>query len=129
MVQHLTPEWVELQRTAAEGLPSRPGATARLQHVVTGATGGEVAWSLVFEDGQLREAVVGRDDAAADCTFLITHADAVEIARGDLDLHAGFMQGRVKMSGAMQKLMDVLPVTQSEDYKAALARAAADTEL
>jgi hypothetical protein len=128
VVQHLSEAWVELQRSAAEGLPERPGATARLQHVVTGAPEGEVVYSVVIVDGRVTDAVLGRDDAAADCTFLEGHADAVRIARGELDLHVGFMQGRVKMSGDMGKLMQVLPVTQSEDYKAAVARSAASTE-
>jgi len=128
VVQHLSPEWVDLQRSAADDLPERPGATARLQHVVTGAPDGEVVYRIAIVDGRVTEAVLGRDDADADCTFLEGHADAVLIAKGDLDLHVGFMQGRVKMSGDMGRLMAVLPVTQSEDYKAVLARAAADTE-
>jgi len=128
VVQHLTQAWVDLQRSAAEGLPERPGATARLQHVVTGTPEGEVVYAISIVDGRVTDAVLGRDDAAADCTFLEGHSDAVLIAKGDLDLHAGFMQGRVKMSGDMRKLMAVLPVTQSDDYKAVLAEVAAATE-
>jgi putative sterol carrier protein len=52
----------------------------------------------------------------------------VLIARGELDLHAGFMQGRVKMSGDMGRLMAVLPCTQSDEFRAALAEVASTTE-
>jgi hypothetical protein len=128
VVQHLTQAWVDLHRSAAEGLPERPGATARVQHVVTGTPGGEVAYAISLVDGRVTEATIGRDDDAADCTFLETYSDAVLMAKGDLDLHAGFMQGRVKMSGDMGKLMAVLPVTQSDDYKAVLATVTASTE-
>jgi putative sterol carrier protein len=71
---------------------------------------------------------VGRDDAAADCTFLESYDDAVRLAKGELDLHAGFMQGRIKLSGAMARFMAVLACTQSEAYRAALADVAAATE-
>jgi hypothetical protein len=128
VVQHLSEDWVALHRRAAAALPERTGASARLQHVVTGAPGGEVAYSLVFVDGRVADYAVGRDDKAADCTFLVQHPDAVAIARGDLDLHAGFMQGRVKMSGDMGRFFAVLPCTQSDEFRAALAEVAAATE-
>ena len=52
VVQHLSQAWVDLHRSAAEGLPERPGATARLQHVVTGTPGGEVAYAIVHRGRQ-----------------------------------------------------------------------------
>lgn len=128
MVQHLTEEWVALHATAAAGLPERPGATARLQLVVTGKGYGEVAWTLSFVDGRLVDTSFGRDDDAADCTFLITPSDAAPLARGELDLHVGFMQGRIKMTGDMGRFMAVLPCTQSEDFRQALAQVAEATE-
>jgi predicted lipid carrier protein YhbT len=128
VVRHLSEDWVALHAKVGAALPERPGASGRLQHVVTGAPDGEVAWSLVLVDGRVTDTIVGRDDAAADCSFLITHPDAVRIARGELDLHAGFMQGRVKMSGDMGRLMAVLPCTQSDEFKAALAEVASATE-
>jgi hypothetical protein len=131
-VPHLTPEWVALHEAPGGRLPARPGATARLQHVVTGAPSvgpkGEIAYTIEIADGRIAATRVGRDDDAADCTFLIAHADAVAIAKGDLDLHAGFMQGRVKMSGAGGPLLDVLPCTQSDEYRALVREVAQQTE-
>jgi hypothetical protein len=131
-VPHLSPEWVALHEGPGARLPSRPGATARLQHVVTGAPAvgpkGELAFTVELADGRIAATRFGRDDGAADCTFLISHADAVAIAQGDLDLHAGFMQGRVKMTGATGPLLDVLPCTQSEEYRALLREVAEQTE-
>lgn len=128
MVRHLSPEWVALHAGAGGSLPERPGASARLQHVVTGAPGGEVAYTVHFADGRVAAATVGRDDEAADCTFLETYDDAVRIAKGELDLHVGFMQGRVKMSGASGPLLDVLVCTQSPEYRALVAEVAAATD-
>ena len=129
MVQHLTEEWVALHAAAGAALPERPGATARLQLVVTGKGDAEVAWTLAFVDGRIVEATFGRDDAAADCTFLVTPADAAPLARGDLDLHVGFMQGRIKLTGDVGRFMAVLPCTQSDEFRAALAEVAAATDL
>jgi putative sterol carrier protein len=128
VVQHLSPEWVELHRSAGAALPERPGATARLQHVITGTPDGEVAYSVAIVDGKVVDATLGRDDDAADCTFLESYDDAVHLARGELDLHVGFMRGRIKMSGDMGRFMAVLDCTQSEPFQAALASIAAATE-
>ncbi len=128
MVQHLSEEWVALHRSAGAALPERAGATARLQHVVSGTPAGEVAYSLVWVDGRLTDWSIERDDEAADCTFLIPHKDSVALARGELDLHAGFMQGRIKMNGDMGRFMAVLPCTQSLEYRAVLAEVAAATD-
>jgi hypothetical protein len=39
------------------------------------------------------------------------------------------MQGRMKVSGNMGKLMSLMPLTQSAEYKAIQAQVAAKTEL
>lgn len=129
MVQHLSEAWVALLAKGGAGLPERKGASARLQHVVTGAPDGEVAYTLEIVDGRVVGARLGRDDAAADCTFLITFPDAVSIAKGELDVHAGYMQGRVKMSGPTAPLLDVLPCTQSPEFRALVLEVAAATDL
>jgi hypothetical protein len=128
VVQLLTPEWVALHGEVLAGLPEVPGATARLQHVIGNGKVDDLAYTLVFVDGRVVEAVVGRDDEAADCSFLISRADAALIAAGELDLHAAFMQGRVKMTGDMGRFMAVLETTQGEAYRAALAEVAAKTQ-
>ena len=128
MVQHLSEAWVALHAEAGKALPERLGASARLQIVVAAKGAPEVAWTLAFVDGRIVEATVGRNDDAADCTFLVTPSDAVLLAQGELDLHAGFMQGRIKMTGDMGRFMAVLPCTQSAPFRDALAEVAAQTE-
>ena len=41
----------------------------------------------------------------------------MKIQRGDLDANAAFMQGRVKVGGNMGKMMVLLPLTMSPEYK------------
>jgi putative sterol carrier protein len=83
----------------------------------------------VFEDGRLTAVTPGAvDDAEVDVTINETYADAVAIATGELDLHVGFMQGRVKLVGPTGSLMAVLPVTQSDEHRALVQRLAEETE-
>jgi hypothetical protein len=118
---------VGLHHSLGAGLPERPGASARIQHVVTGAPEGEVAYTLQIVDGRVTGASLGRDDDAADCTFLEPYAEAVQMARGELDLHVGFMRGRLKMSGSSGALLDVLVCTQSDEYRDLVSQVAAAT--
>jgi len=128
VVAFLSQEWCDRQRELTAGLPERPGATARVQVVVSGGPDGEVAYLQVFDDGRLVECSLTRDDGA-DVTLNQTHADAVAIVTGEIDPSAAFMQGRVKVVGSMGSLMAVLPVLQSHEYAAAMADLAAETKL
>lgn len=127
-VSHLSQGWLDLQRELIGDLPERPGATARVQCVVSGTPEGEVRYTLVIVDGRLASAALGTDpDAEVTCTQ--TYADAVELARGGLDASVAFMQGRVKVVGDMGKVMALMPLTSSPEYRAAVAEVGARTDL
>jgi predicted lipid carrier protein YhbT len=123
---YLSEAWLEAQRELVGALPERPGATATVQHVVSGGPDGEVRWVERIVDGRLTEVTLG-DDPDADVTLTETYADAVQIARGELDANAAFMQGRVKVVGDMGKVMALMPLTDSDEYRTALAALAART--
>jgi putative sterol carrier protein len=127
-VAHLTQAWLDRYVELAADLPPRPGASARLQHVVTKTPDGDVSYVIAFEDGRIVSATLGTD-AAADMTVNAPHPDAQAMARGELDLHAGFMQGRLKLVGSMQAFMAVLPTTQSAEHRAVLDALAAETKV
>jgi len=116
----LSEAWFERQRTLGAELPVRLGATARVQHVVTGAPDGEVRYVITMVDGRTTDVAVGADDSV-DVTFTNTHADALALARGELDPSVLFMQGRTKMAGDMGKVLALMPVTRSSEYQALLA--------
>lgn len=128
MAAFLSQEWCDAHRSLGADLPERPGASARLQVVVTGAPAGEVRYVQHIEDGRIVECALGHD-ADADVTLTQTYADAVLILRGDLDASAAFMQGRVKVTGNMGRLMAVMPFLQSHEHQAMAAAVAAQTEL
>jgi putative sterol carrier protein len=127
MSKFLSQEWLDEARKLAENQPERPGATARMQYVVTGAPGGDVDYYWVLEDGKLKEAQLGKLDDA-EVTLTTGFDDAVKIQKGELDANAAFMQGRVKVTGNMAKVMSLLPITNSPEYKQLQADIAALTE-
>jgi putative sterol carrier protein len=117
MAKFLTQEWLDLQRELAQEFPERPGATARMQYKVTGTPDGDVTFHTVIENGKVLENVLG-DDPQAEFTMTVGYDDFTQISKGDLDANAAFMQGRVKVVGNMGKLMSLMPLTQSPEYRA-----------
>jgi predicted lipid carrier protein YhbT len=127
MVPYLSQAWLDRQRALTGALPERPGVTARVQYVVTGAPAGEVHYAQTVVDGRVTAATLG-DDADAEVTLSQVYAVAVDIARGELDPNAAFMQGRVKVVGDMGRVMALMPLTHSDEYRAAQVELAAQTE-
>jgi putative sterol carrier protein len=117
MEKYLTQPWLDKQQELAQAFPERAGATARMQYHVTGGPQGDVRYYWVVESGKLTEAKLG-DDVDAEFTLTLTWDDSVRIQKGELDANAAFMQGRIKVTGNMGKLMALLPLTQSKEYKA-----------
>ena len=118
MAKYLSQEWLDAGKKMAESQPERPGATARMQYVVTGAPEGEdIKYYWVLEDGKLLESQLG-EAADADFTLTMSYDDAKKVQTGELDPNAAFMQGRMKVTGNMAKLMSLLPLTNSPEYRA-----------
>lgn len=104
-------------RKMAEGQPERPGASARMQYHVTDGPEGDIKYFWVLENGKLLESQLGELDDA-DFTMTLSYDDSVKIQKGELDANAAFMQGRMKVTGNMAKLMSLLPLTNSPEYRA-----------
>ena len=116
MSKFLTQEWLDETRGMADSQPERPGATARMQYIVSGAPDGDVHYYWVVENGKLLDSQVG-DLPDADFSMSMTYDDALKIQRLELDPNAAFMQGRIKVNGNMAKLMSLMPITNSPEYK------------
>jgi hypothetical protein len=118
MAKYLSQDWLDQGRKLAESQPERPGATARMQYVVTSAPGGEdIKYYWILENGKLQDSQLG-EIPDADFTLSLGYDDSVKIQKGELDANAAFMQGRMKVTGNMGKLMALMPLTQSPEYKA-----------
>jgi putative sterol carrier protein len=117
MSKYLSQEWLDEGKELAQEFPERPGATARMQYVVTGGPEGDVKYYQVIDNGKMIESKLG-EDADAEFTLTLTYDDSVKVQKGELDANAAFMQGRMKVTGNMGKLMSLMPLTQSPEYKA-----------
>jgi putative sterol carrier protein len=116
MSKWLSQEWLDETRKMAEGQPERPGASARMQYVVTGGPDGDIDYYWVLQDGKLMQADLGKLDDA-EVTLTTGYDDALKIQKGELDANAAFMQGKVKVTGNMAKVMALLPITNAPEYK------------
>lgn len=126
MPRLLTQEWLDLQRAETADLTERPGATARIQYEVHGGPDGAVVFHTHLEDGRIVRNELGAD-ADPDFTMLVPRDDFAAVAAGDEDASVGFMQGRIKVTGNIGRMLSVLPVTTSDEWRAAMARVAAST--
>lgn len=127
MSRFLSAEWMDESRALAEGQPERPGASARMQYVVTGGPDGDVHYYWVLQDGRLVDSALGELDDA-EITLSESYDDAVSVQKGELDANVAFMQGRLKVTGNMGKLMALLPITSSPEYRALMKEIAAVTD-
>jgi putative sterol carrier protein len=118
MAKYLTQEWLdEFKSVSNSTQPERPGVSARMQYKVTGAPTGDVTYYWIIVDGTLTEAQLG-ETTDTDFTIAMAYDDAVKIQKGDVDTNAAFMQGKMKVSGNMAKLLSLLPLTNSPEYRA-----------
>ena len=117
MPKYLSQEWLDEGKKLAEGQPERPGASARMQYVITGGPDGDIRYYWDLEDGKLQVSKLGELEDP-DFTMTLTYDDSVKVAKGELDANAAFMQGRMKVTGNMGKLMQLMPLTNSPEYQA-----------
>jgi hypothetical protein len=118
MSKWLSKEWLDQTRAMADSQPERPGASARIQYIVSGGADGEVRYFWVLEDGKLLESELG-NVTEPDITMTTSYEDAKKIQQGELDPNAAFMQGRIKIGNNtnMAKLMSLMPLTNAPEYK------------
>ena len=121
MPQYLSQDWLDTGRELAADQPGRPGASAKIQWVVTAGPDGDIKYWWRLEDGKLLESQLGVQ-ADADFTLTLSYEDSVKIQKDELDANAAFMQGRMKVAGDMGKFLHLLPITNSPEYRALQAK-------
>ena len=127
MPQYLSQEWLDEFVTLAADQPTRPGATVKIQYKVTGGPAGDIDYYWVVDEGKILEAKLG---TIADADFAMTSAyeDQAKIQKGELEPTAAFMQGKMKVTGNMAKMMSLLPITNSPEWKVLQDKVAGITE-
>lgn len=123
-VQYLTEEWAqavtEALNSSEEFKSAAAGQSAKLQQVVTGAPQGDVKYYFNLENGQATVALGELEGAEA--TITQDYDTAVALDKGELNPQQAFMQGKLRITGNMMKLM------QLQGVISALPKAAASVE-
>lgn len=88
-----------------------------MQYVFTGGPDGDVEFYWVVLDGKLVDNRLGRLEDA-DVTMTESYEDAMAVQKGELDVNAAFMQGKIRPTGDLDKLMGLLPITMSPEFQA-----------
>ncbi len=94
---------------------------------MVGGPGGDATGHATFSGGRLVGGGAGPVDAP-DLTLTLSDADARAVVSGDLDPSVAFMQGRMKVTGAMAPLLDLLALAGTDEGRARLGRVADLTE-
>jgi hypothetical protein len=124
MPRYLSPEWVETfdaalgaldlhDAVAAAGAGSLAAADGRFSvvQIVTGvpddvqAGGGDVYLVLTVADGQARLGLDPAGTAAGTATIVLGYAEALSMARGELDPADALAAGRVRVRGDLAALV------------------------
>ena len=127
MAKWLSEEWLDESTALAATQPERPGASARLQYLITGGPAGDISYYWVVVDGRLVENRLGTLEDA-EVTLVEDYEDALRMQKGELDVNTAFMQGKVRVEGDVAKLFSLLPITMSEEFQAFQAAVLAITE-
>jgi hypothetical protein len=119
--------WFEGARDLAGDQMIGFGVTGSVQCEITGGPDGDVTGHLVLEDGRLNGAGVGPIDQP-DVVVTMVWADAASMQRGELDPNVAFMQGRLKVAGSMDVMLDLLKWVRTPDGEALIGRIAEATQ-
>ena len=103
-MRFLSEEWVDALVAALNGSSDLRDVDVTIHQVVTGATDGDVAYWLAFDRGTVTGGT-GAPSDKADVTITMDHATATDLAREEINAQAAFMQGRLKVTGNMGKLL------------------------
>ena len=107
MAKFLSQEWADDVLGALNGSDDVRGAIKGvqlcIQQVVTGAPEGETTYWTKFADGKVSGAIGDAGDA--DVTITQDYDTAVAMNKGELNAQAAFMQGKLKVTGNMGKLL------------------------
>ena len=116
MVKYLSQEYLDEQKAISQAFAERPGANARIQYVVTDAPEGEVRYFWLLEDGKFSDVRLGEIEDP-DFTITTNYANSVKLLTGELNPQVAFMTGRMKVKGNIGKLLSLMPLTNSDDFK------------
>jgi putative sterol carrier protein len=108
-VTYLSQDWIDAYNAALAGddavHTALKGKSATLQMVISGSPQGEVRYWLRIADGRAEAGLGDADDA--EVTISQSYETSALVNQGTLDGQKAFMQGKVKITGKMLKMMQL----------------------
>jgi putative sterol carrier protein len=124
-VKFLSQEWAETMtnslNSSDEFKSAAGGQSTKLQQVVTGVDGGDLKYYFVLDNGTA-EVSLGEIEGA-EATVTQNYDTAAGLQKGEVNAQQAFMQGKLKVSGNMMKLM------QLQGVIGAMPKAVAEVEV
>lgn len=117
----MTEEWLTAAGAEGSGITGPPTLSASFLVEVSGGAAGDRIAHVVFAGGRLVEIGSG-SVPSPDVTLTLSDSDAQAVLAGELDLAVAFMQGRMKVAGAMAPLLDLLALAATADGRARRTR-------
>lgn len=112
----LSEGWIRDTRELGQAMAEREGMSAILQYVLEAEDGAEYPYYWVVEDGRLADAGLG-EHPTPDVELAIGVADARAMQTGQLDATSAFMEGKLRVTGNLDRLLELLPLTASTEYQ------------
>jgi putative sterol carrier protein len=126
-MKYLSQEFLDETVRISQGFADRPNANASIQYEVSGGPEGDISYYWVLVGGKLRDARLGTLPDA-DFSLRMSYDTSVKIQQGELNPNVAFMTGKMKASGNVGKLLALMPLTQSDDFKSLQAQLRAVSE-
>ena len=126
MLKYLSQEWLDAWRSLSQRQPYVPNADARLQYTITDTPEGVVSYWQVVDGGRVVETGIGVLEDA-DVTLTIEYGTAVKLQKLELSPTTAVMTRKIKVKGKLPKLMGLMPVSTSPEYKQVQAELSGQT--
>ena len=116
MLKYLSQEWLDTWQQLSQKQPYTANADARLQYVITGTPQGTVSYWQVVDGGRIMETGLG-ELADSQVTITIEYENAVKLQKLELNPTNAVLTRKIKVRGKLPKLMGLMPVSTSPEYK------------
>ncbi|MHB8191650.1 MAG: SCP2 sterol-binding domain-containing protein [Ferrimicrobium sp.] len=123
----LSSEWASDAKELGANMPRIPGLSAVVQYIIVDGPGEDAFYYWSIGDGQLLDAALGMHQGPT-VELTISYDDARRMQMGQLDATDAFMTGRIHVEGDIDRLVELLPLTSSAEYRELELELAARTD-
>lgn len=116
MASWLSDGWIADTLELGAAMPYQAGVSATLQYFLTDDDGTEYSYYWTIQDGQLGAAGLG-EHPSPDVELSVSVDDARSMQTGVTDATSAFMEGKLRVDGNLDLLMQLLPITGSSEYQ------------